>query len=217
VKVLIATLIVGGTAMAAVAVTSTGYTVQTAHASGGGCVAVSGPVCTFTGHAAIGSFQNASGCAVEDVFVFASEQVTRSGPGGTTTGAEVFVSTSGYNSCTQTSYYGYSQAFTGTVQTSPALTADGTAYVLNYQSDGTTSTQTFTLHLTWKGIGSVSRSVDSFHYQAPGLVSQGHFTGTDQAAIVSGSISDGTTSFAPSSLGIGEMILADSGTFVLIQ
>jgi hypothetical protein len=188
------------------------------HASGtgGGCFPTSGPVCTFKGQTGFATFEGTTSCTVTDIFVFANANFTRSGAA-TQTSTMVNLSTEVYNSCTQSFSEGFGQSFNPTVQSSGTLTVQGTVDVQTFNSDGTTSTTTYTVDLTWKGFGKSSRQVDSSHFQSPGFITQSHFTGTTQSALVTGTLSDGTTNFAGGSPTFGESLGADSGTFVIIQ
>lgn len=190
------------------------------HASGsggGGCYPTSGPVCTFNGQTASVAFESTASCTVTDIFVFATANLSRNG-GTTQTSTFLNLSTEVYDTCTGNISEGFGQAFTPTVQSSSgALTAQGSIDVQDFNSDGTMSTTTYTVNLTWQGVGKPSRQVDSFHFQSPGYITQSHFTGTSQSALVTGTLSDGTTNFAGNSPTFGEYLSADSGTFVIIQ
>lgn len=193
------------------------------HASGtgGGCFPTSGPVCTFNGQSGFATFEGTTSCTVTDIFVFVNSNFTRSGAN-TQTSAFLNLSTEASNSCTGSFSEGFGGDFTPTVQSSSGtLNVQGSVDVQTYtfNSDGTTSTTTttYSVNLTWKGFGKTSRQVDSFHFQAPDFITQSSFTGTSQSALVSGTLSDGTTNFAGSSPTFGESLVADSGTFVIIQ
>ncbi|MGZ3714968.1 MAG: hypothetical protein ACXVA4_06085 [Ktedonobacterales bacterium] len=210
------------------------------HASGtggGGCYPASGPVCTFKGHDASAYFESISGCVISDVDVFASDDFSRSG-GTTTQGSFVYLNTSSYNTCTGDISYGWGSD-AGTVQLSASgdsLTAQGNivVYVYSYSGSGgtsagtlggsgtgggggTSSTVNYTLNLTWKSFGQPSSQVSDSHFQSPGYITNMHYTGTSQNALVSGTLSDGTTNFAATPSTFGEWISASSGTFVTIQ
>jgi hypothetical protein len=188
-----------------------------ASGSGGGCFPTSGPVCTFKGQTAFATFEGTTSCTVTDIFVFVNAAVTRSG-GATQTSTFLNLSTEVYNSCTQSFSEGFGQAFNPTVHSSAGtLNVQGSVDVQIFNSDGTISTTTYTVDLTWKGFGKSSRQVDSLHFQSPNFITQSHFTGTTQSALVTGTLSDGTTNFAGSSPTFGETLGADSGTFVIIQ
>ena len=190
------------------------------HASGsggGGCFPTSGPVCTFKGQTAFATFESTTSCTVTDIFVFVNANFSRSG-GSTQTSTFLNLSTEVFNTCTGDFTEGFGQAFNPTVQSSSGtLTAQGSVDVQTFNPDGTTSTTTYSVNLTWQGFGKSSRQVDSMHFQSPGFITQSHFTGTTQSALVTGTLSDGTTNFAGSSPTFGESLGANSGTFVIIQ
>jgi hypothetical protein len=190
------------------------------HASGtggGGCTPTSGPVCTFKGQSGDATFESTTSCTVTDIFVFANANFSRSG-GTTQTSSFLNLSTEVQNTCTGAFSEGFGQAFNPTVQsTSDGLTVQGSVDVQTYNDDGTTSTTTYSVDLTWKGFGKSSRSVESSHFQSAGFVTQSKFTGTTQSALVTGTLSDGTTNFAGSSPTFGETLSADSGKFMINQ
>lgn len=229
----VAILVVGGT------LTLAALNLHNVHASGtggGGCYATNGPVCTFKGHSGWADFQSHSDCVSSDVYVYISDDFSRSGAT-TMDSSWISLNASSFNNCTGDFSYGWGYADTGTVQFSQVgdtLTAQGTIPVDMYSGNeggtsagvagsgtggggGSTSTATYTMNLTWKGYGTSSSSVSSFHYQTPGFITQGHYSGSSQNAIVSGTLSDGTTNFAASPSTYGEWINADSGTYVMIE
>jgi hypothetical protein len=222
-RLLAVSAVVGVLAISAVVATlvllpSLNRPVHASGVGGGGCYPTSGPVGTFKGQTASASFEATTACTVTDIFVFVNANFSRSG-GATQTSSFLNLSTEMYNTCTGSYSEGVGQDYNPTVQSSSgALTAQGSADVQTYNSsDGTTSTTTYTVNLTWKGFGKPSRQVDSSHFQSPGFITQTHFTGTSQSALVTGTLSDGTTNFAGSSTNFGESLSADSGTFVIIQ
>jgi hypothetical protein len=228
----VAILVLAGT------LTLTALNLSHVHASGtggGGCYPTSGPVCTFKGHDATAYFESTSGCVISDVDVFASDDFSRSS-GTTSQSSYVYLNTSSFNTCTGDFSYGWGYD-AGAVQLSASgdsLTAQGNIVVyVNSGSGGTsagtlggsgtgggggsTSTVNYTLNLTWKSFGQPSRQVSDSHFQSPGYITNMHFTGTSQNALVTGTLSDGTTNFAASPSTFGEWISASSGTFVVIQ
>lgn len=228
----VAVLVIAGT------LTLAALNLHNVHASGtggGGCYpTTSGPVCTFKGHNATAQFETTAGCVISDVYVFASDNFSRSG-GATAQSSYVYLNTYSYNTCTGDTSYGWG-ADGGAVQLSQSgdsFTAQGTIVVYIYSGSGgtsagtlggsgtggggTSSTVNYTLNLTWKSFGQPSSQVSDSHYQSPGYITNMHFTGTSQNALVSGTLSDGTTNFAATPSTFGEWISADSGTFVTIQ
>jgi hypothetical protein len=196
---------------------SLSHPVHASGSGGGGCFPTTGPVCTFKGQTADATFESTSSCTVTDIFVFANANFSRSG-GTTQTNTFLDLNTEVFNTCTGDFTDGFGQSFNSTVQSSSGtLTAQGSVDVQTFNPDGTVSTTTYTVDLTWKGFGKSSRQVESFHFQSPGFITQSHFTGTTQSALVTGTLSDGTTNFAGSSPTFGESLSADSGTFVIIQ
>ncbi len=230
----VAILVVAGT------LTLAALNLHNVHASGtggGGCYPTtnSTPVCTFKGHNGWAGFQNSTDCVYNGVDVYVSDDFSRSGAT-TNDSSWISLSTYSYNNCTGDYSYGWGSD-TGAVQLSQSgdtLTAQGNIVVYVYTGNsggtsaglagsgtggggGSSSTVTYTVNLTWKGFGVPSHNISDFHFQSPGFIMQGHYTGTSQNAIVSGTLSDGTTNFAASPSTYGEWVNADSGTFVTIQ
>jgi hypothetical protein len=192
------------------------------HASGVGfgCTSTSGPVCTFKGHSASAQFEANTSCVTTDVDVLVFDSMSRSGSTATP-GSYVYLSTNSYDSCAGTYSSGYGYDTTGGAvqftETRDSLTATGNVTVQNYNGDGTMSSSTYTINLTWKGFGSLDRQTQDFNYQSAGFITMSHINGTSQIAYVSGTLSDGTTNFAASGTTMAEMLSATSGTFVTIQ
>lgn len=217
----IAVLVLAGT------LTLAALNLRHVHASGtgGGCstygTVTTAPACTFSGHNGSAHFQSNSGCIFTDVGVYVSDNFQRTGATTTTQGSYVYLGLYTYNNCTGDYIAsGWGDDNAGTVQfssTANSLTAQGTIDVTTYNIDGTTSTTTYTLDLTWKIIGTPSRTVSDYHYQSPGFITNAHFTGTSANAIVSGMLSDSTSNFAATPTTDAEWFNATSGTFVTIQ
>lgn len=177
------------------------------------------PACTFSGHTGWADAQSNSGCVSTNTWVYVSDNFARDG-GTTGQSSFVYLNTYRYNSCTWDYSWGWAYDDAGTVQfssTANTLTAQGNLTGYTYDSYGTPSPATFTLDLTWKFLGEPNRDVSAFHHQAPNFVTNLHYTGTSGSAIVTGTLSDGTTNFMTSPSTDAEWLNAQSGTFVTIQ
>jgi hypothetical protein len=173
---------------------------RTAHASGsgGGCFAVSGPVCTFKNQTAFAQFESSSsdGCVISDTFVQGFNNLVR--PGNTAT-QTAFVSIEKFNNCTGEFLSGaFSQDFTGTVQFGSGLSTAAVVGTATMVDEMTSNTFSLSVNLTWQGFGATTRFFDNSHFRGPGFMLNTHFNGITRGAAASGTISDGTTNFAPS-------------------
>ncbi len=205
------------------ALTFAALNLRPVHASGpgGSCESTSTvPTCTFSGHNGVARFERDSDCAFTNMWVYVSDNFTRSGAS-TRQGSYLWLVTDTYSNCTGSyTSWGWGADDAATVQfsaTANSLTVHGTIDVQMYNSDGTSTTTTYPVDLTWRYFGTPGRSVNSFHHQSPGVITDGHYNGTSGNAIVSGTLSDGTTNFAATPSTDAEELNADSGTFVTIQ
>jgi hypothetical protein len=201
-------LVVGGFAtlalvavVAALAVSLLPSRGPAAHASGvggGGCFAISGPVCTFNSQSASALFENNSsdGCVISETFVQAFNNLVR--PGNTAT-QTAFVSMQTYNDCTGEFLSGaFSQDFTGTLQFGSGLSTAAIVGTATMVDEMTSNTFSLSVNLTWQGYGATTSFLDNSHYRGPGFMLNTHFNGTTRGAAASGTISDGTTNLASS-------------------
>lgn len=198
--------------------------VPAAHAGGTGvaCLPTRGPVCTFKFHAGTAFFESGGSCQTIDVQVFAFENFTRSGAGGVTDEPSLQIQAYGSNSCDGSSFYGSGALFGGDIQVRASnngqtLTAQGSIPVTNTYGDGSTSTATYAVNLTWQAAGQSAPATQSFHYRTPDYQIEGYFTGTSDPAIVTGTISDGANTYAQTTNPYSPTELdASSGTDVVI-
>lgn len=198
--------------------------VPPAHAGGSGvaCIPTSGPVCTFKFHAGTAFFESAGTCQTIDVQVFAFENFTRSGAGGVTDEPSLQIQAYGTNSCDGSSFYGSGALFGGDIQVQASnngktLTAQGSIPVTNTFGDGSTTTVTYAVNLTWQTAGYGAPATQSFHYRTPYYQTEGHFTGASAPASVAGTIADGTNTYVQTTNPYSPTELnASSGTDVVI-
>jgi hypothetical protein len=174
---------------------------RAAHASGsggGGCFAISGPVCTFKNQSAFADFESSSsdGCVISDTFVQGFNNLMR--PGNTAT-QTAFLSMEKFNNCTGEFLGGaFSQDFTGTVQFGSGLSTAAVVGTATMVDEMTSNTFSLSVNLTWQGFGPTTRFLDNSHQRGPGFMFNTHFNGTTRGAAAAGTISDGTTNFAAS-------------------
>jgi hypothetical protein len=193
---------------------------RAAHASGtggGGCFAISGPVCTFTNQSAFADFESSSsdGCVISDTFVQGFNNLMR--PGNTAT-QTVFVSMEKFNNCTGEFLSGaFSQDFTGTVQFGSGLSTAAVVGAATMVDEMTSNTFSLSVNLTWQGFGATTSFFDNSHQRGPGFMFNTHFNGTTRGAAASGTISDGTTNFAASPTLNGNLSDNSGGTVQLIK
>ena len=172
-----------------------------AHASGGGgesCVPTSGPSCHFNGNTALVNFFLASpdGCVQTGGFLEVTQNVTHDPPDPAVSGNTVFVSLFQNNFCTQNTLDGFGQASGVSFQADKDLTTaslNATIPVFDFVSG---NTFTLIVNLTWQGVGAVSKMVDSNHFRTQGTIINTHFSGTNRAANVSGTLGFGAANIA---------------------
>ena len=185
--------------------------------------ALAADVYRFRDSGASASFSTLSddGCIATYANIFAGENVARStqnangtspAPGSSSgTGIGIFQ----YDQCSNTvirDASGWSLLSDQDFQMSHRLdgaTLTATIEVYDYVSD---TTFPVTVDLAWIGDGDITRGNNSYHYQSPGHIMNGHFNGTFRDATASGTISDGTTNFAAEASEYGSLYSAKSGS-----
>ena len=212
---------------------------QTAHAAsasgvspnsgggGGGCVSSTTPVCTFHGNGADAFFSSSSpdGCVQTNGSLFAAENVTHSPPGPGVSGTTALVFISQFNVCIGTDLLEASGFASGVNFQFSRLDSASLNAAIPATDNLTGNPLTVNVNLTWQGIGGTSTSMDNNHFFSPGFIEITHFVGSSRAAIVTGSISFGTTSFAsPNSGGgggggglSGDLTSSKNGTIQIIK
>jgi len=159
-------------------------------------------VFNFKGQSADAFFSSTdpSGCIFTDVFLFASEQTFQNppGPGIPSSGTGLFISQ--FDSCTGTQLLaadGFASLAGPDFQVNRTLnsaTLNATVNVFDFVSGASFDVD---VNLTWTGAGPLARQNGHFHFQSPGCISNGSFSGTFRSATASGSVSDGATNFTP--------------------
>jgi hypothetical protein len=171
--------------------------------SPGGCFADTGPRCTTIGPDASAIFGSVSsnGCLFTSAEMQPFQSLTRPG---NVTSQSVLVLMSVFDACGGLQVMGASNFdstaqdlnFTGTIQFGSQLSTarvSGTATMFDSFSN---TTFIATIDVTWQGYGPTTRSFDSSHFRAPGVIVNQHFNGTSRAAEASGVLSDGSANFA---------------------
>src|SRR5262249_1534658 len=189
---------------------------------GGGCVSTPQPVCTFHSNNAFAEFGSVSsdGCIFTDGFIQAFASLTHPGK---TNSQTVFLFVSRFDFCNNVQLEAASNSdpntgevnFTGTAQFDTKLTTaqvTGTATLFDFISN---TSQNATINLTWKGFGPTTRSIDSSHFHAPGIIVNSHFNGTTRAAEALGTFLDGSTNVAADPSLNAELSDARSGSVVI--
>jgi hypothetical protein len=173
---------------------------RTAHASGnggGGCVATTGPACSFKEHSANANFGTVSSdtCPIittASINVFESLQLP-----GKTGSQSIFLFISQFD-CNNNQLEGADNfdpntglpSFTGTIQFGGGLTTakvNGTANMFDFVSGMSFTT---TINVTWQAFGPSTTFIDSSHNRGPGLIINMHFHATDRAAEASGMVTN---------------------------
>ncbi|HAX88884.1 MAG TPA: hypothetical protein DCY91_22135 [Cyanobacteria bacterium UBA11370] len=133
-------------------------------------------------------YQQNDECTYSSVGIFASDNVSKSGPGAPTPqkGANVYYST--YNWCTGEGSYsdGFASDVTFTSDNGlKSATLNGTVTLTDYSSG---ATKTVNVALTWTGTGDTYRGNSHSRYQGPGFASSYRYNGSYRDAQVSGSV-----------------------------
>ena len=153
-----------------------------------------------TGAEAFFSSVDASGCIVTDVNVYARDETFQNPPGPGTPSSWVYLYVFQYDFCNDVQLFygeGFSYMAEADFEVSRRLdlaTLTTTASVYNYTTDSYFDVY---VDLTWTGSGGLTRQNSHFHYHAPGCNINSRFKGSFRSAEASGSISDGSTNFAP--------------------
>jgi hypothetical protein len=194
-----------------------------ASSSGGMCPpqADASPVCQVRGFSAwiFTSKVDTSTCP-SGVYTYIGastyETVTRQAPAPATNVSLVGVSVSAYNSCT----YSYTQAYGET--TTPNLQVRGLTDGATVQATipttidwGTMPGPTLTVNITWTGVGTVATMTTSNDYRNGDFMFRARQTGDNRMAAVSGSISDGTTTYPVS--GMGQISSVQAGSLIVVH
>ncbi len=173
------------------------------------------PACHFSGSVAQALFNtggDGTNCVFTSMNVFVSENVIHNQPGTPTGAPHIFVSVFRYDNCAYTMLedsFGYTTGFDYTHDASmESASVNATVPLTDYV---TGTTRNVTLNLVWKGFGNVDSYMDNYEYQTGHTIFRSHFSADDRQAIVTGTLTDGTTS---SSLGpnLARLYNAQGGT-----
>jgi hypothetical protein len=183
-----------------------GYSMQNTHqplrASGNGgdpCISTAGsiPACHFTGFSTGAYYSTAdrTTCA-SGVFtgysVSAMGYVTTKPSDAIASGPVVYVSYQTFDTCSwaRTSYWA---AIPEAIKTTGNLDSANLQTTVQLHDWSNNPGPTVTVDLTWNGFGPLSTTVQDVSYRTGDTVFKSHFTGSDRMAMVTGTISDGTT------------------------
>jgi hypothetical protein len=200
---------------------------KVAHGNGpgsGGCIAPSGPACTFKDTSASAEFGTVSdGCLFTTTDIQLFDSLTR--PGASTSQA-VVVSITKFDNCqniqlqavTNVNPTTFLADFTGTLHFSSNLsmaTVSGSAPMFDGNGNLLFTT---TINVTWQGYGPTTRSIDSAHSHGAGMIVNTHFHGQTRSAEASGTITDETgTNVATLPTLTAELTDASTGTVQITQ
>ena len=153
-----------------------------------------------TGEGVHAAFTTINGCITTEVFILVNEGKFQNPPSKGSPDSYIFLFISQYNSCTDTQLLQADAVapltdadfrISGRLK---SATLNTTITVLDYLSN--TSFDIF-VDLAWTAIGPLSNQSSNFHFKTPGCISHFLFKDTIRLAEASGTISDGTTNFAP--------------------
>ena len=143
-----------------------------------------------------------SGCIVTDVFVFAAEEVLKTPHGPADASPRSTLQISQYDTCTDTLLLAAdgSTALAGSdLQVANKLKSATLDTTINVFDQVSNTSFDVTVNLNWAGTGDLIRDNQNFQIRSPGCIVNLRMHGTFRSAEASGSISDGTTEFAPGS------------------
>ena len=204
-------LVTAGVSVASLVLVSTlilaGLNLRHVHASGTGggggggygCSPSNGaPTCHFKGASAYADYVNSDGCIYSSAGMFVFDDVTSDQPGGPTGGPVMYVSLYKYDMCNLVDLedgYGYTTAVD--FKHDAALESASVTATIQLSDPYTSASPTnVTINLTWKGVGSVTSYLDNYQIRTSTSLYRTHFKADNRMAVVSGTLSDGTTNFA---------------------
>lgn len=141
------------------------------------------------GGSALADFELTDGCHQRSVFVFASDEVFKQGPGSPTTSQGGLLLIIDNNLClgSQTAGWGALEGTSLKMSNVASARLVATATVSDFY-DSTLPSSTYALSLTWEGVGPVERGVGHFNVGFPGGRTIYHGVGAFSAATATGSI-----------------------------
>lgn len=217
--VLVSTLILAGLNMRNVHAAGTG-------GGGGGygpaCAPLNGaPTCHFSGASAYAQYTNTSsdGCIYTSAGMWIFENLVSDQPGGPTGGPVMWAWIYKFDMCNFTDLeygYGYTNAVDFTHDAAlESATVSATMQLPTPPWDSTPPVNA-TINLKWKGVGSVTSYLDSFQTRTGSTIYRTHYKGDNRMAVVSGTLSDGTTNFAATPT-MSSLYVMQGGTLDIIQ
>lgn len=167
-----------------------------------------------TGAEALFSSVDPSGCIVTDVNVFARDETFQNPPGPGTPSSWAYLYIFQYDFCNDVQLF-YGEGFTYLAEADfkvsrrlDSATLTATVSVYNYNTDSYSDVY---VDLIWTGSGGLTRQNSHFKYHAPGCNINSRFKGSFRSAEASGSITDGSTNFAPEPSWYANLFSVSSG------
>ncbi len=162
-------------------------TAPRAHAAASG----STTVFRFHGQSAFADFDSTSGC----IETFAEVDGTQSN---TSPEADVYIAQ--FDNCTGTLLLeAFGSTFNPTFQVGGKLASASLSATISVFDDVSNTTFTVSVSMTWTATGALSHEIGSQHFHTKNFIENFHFNDTFRDASASGTVSDGTTNFTPSS------------------
>jgi len=164
------------------------------------------PVCHFSGYfvSAVATTQDTSTCSdgvITSFTLYAADNVTQTPPGRPTGSPLASVYYSRYDNCSYEYDYGYGEILGADFKSTGNLgnaTVNATIPLTQY---GNSTGTTITLSLTWTGVGSIGTTIDTQQVRMGDVTTKTHFKGENRSAVVSGTVSDGVTTFTVATSG----------------
>lgn len=193
-----------------------------AHASGsgsGGCTASQTSTCQFTGLSAFAQFEGSSdGCVYSGANVYAFQDILHGPPDAPTTQTAVFLGVQSFdcNTGNWVSASGESSDITFTVDNH--LKSAHLVATVPVTDDYTGNPAgTITVNVTWQGYGLPAQQIDNSHFRTSGMIFSTHYTGDNESATASGTVSDGTTNYAAMPTMFNDIQSVRSGTISITR
>lgn len=198
-----------------------------AHAGGTGgpgtCFPINGlPSCHFKGfntNAGFSSGGDANNCVLTSVGVSATDNVTKDPGNAATGGPFVGLFIIQFDACNnfQTLAEGEGITTTADLHTTGSLESASVHAVVPVTDFFTGATTTYTVDVTWQGIGPITSTIDSQHIRTTHFLLRTRINGDNREGVFNGTVAaqDGSASYTFH--GITTMFSATAGTLEIIQ
>lgn len=157
--------------------------------------------------------ENLDECTFRDVYVFAGQNIAKSGPGKPSSSQSVNVGVYEYNYCTGEmlkAAFGYAPLDGNGFQMDKKLNGAHVTAAVPATDEVSGASFTLNVDLAWTGVGEVFKNRSQYQYQSKGCRYSSRFSGSYRQATAAGVINDGSVNYA-NSLAFGDLQSANSG------